>query len=82
MPKPQTSYPNTYTISPNLCQTLYLICQISDYIPKPYVCQVYFVPKSYDKFAQNLEKIGSFVIFYFKRYKKISKTSGNNVWII
>jgi hypothetical protein len=44
-----------------------------DYIPKPYVCQVHFVPKSYDKMSKNLEKFGSFVIFYLKRYKKISK---------
>jgi hypothetical protein len=82
MPKPQTSYPNTYTTYPNLCQTLYPHSPIADYIPNISVCQLYFVPKYYDKIVKNLEKFVIIVIFYLKRYKKISKTSENNVWII
>ena len=73
MPKPQTSYPNTYTTYPNLCQTLYLICSIADYIPNISVCQLCFVPKPYDKFAKNLEKFVIIVIFFLKRYKKYPK---------
>jgi len=68
----QTPYPQTFlSLIPHI-QTFvkpYIpIAPIADYIPNIGVCQVYFVPKSYDKFVQIWGKI-----FYYRNllFKKI-----------
>lgn len=85
MPKPLSPYPNISKPHIPLIPHISLFVKhikTMDYIPNISVCQVHFVPKSYDKMSKNLEKIGSFVIFYFKRYKKISKPPQKEfVWI-